>query len=294
MNDLPPARRVPPLLTAMRPRQWGKNLLVIAAPLAAGVLGEGDVLIRVAGAFVAFTLIAAAVYLHNDVVDLEADRLHPRKRLRPIAAGLVTPTLARVVAAVFAVVGIALGLLVDRDLALTLAVYLVLQVAYALWLKHQAVLDIAIVSGGFLLRAIAGGVAADVPLSQWFLLVAAFGSLFMVAGTRYSELRSLGAESGTRRNLALYSESYLRFVWSLAAGVTVTAYSLWAFEIAGDSEIKWQAISIAPFVMGLLRYAVDIDRGLAGEPEEAVLRDHVLQGIALVWLVIFAIGVQQS
>lgn len=294
MNRPDFAGRLPPLLTAMRPRQWSKNLLVIAAPLAAGVLADGQVLLHVAGAFVAFTLVASAVYLNNDVVDIDADRRHPNKRSRPIAAGLVSLTVARAAASVLAVTGLGLGLLIDGDLAITLAVYLILQIAYAVWLKHQPVLDIAIVSAGFLLRAIAGGVAVDVPLSQWFLLVAAFGSLFMVAGKRYSELRSVGTEAGTRRNLELYSESYLRFVWSLAAGVTVTAYSLWAFEIAGDTGIEWQAISIAPFVMGLLRYAVDIDLGLAGEPEEAVLRDRVLQAIAIIWIVIFAIGVQQS
>ncbi len=169
-----------------------------------------------------------------------------------------------------------------------------IQVAYALWLKEQPVIDLAIVSAGFLLRAIAGGVAVDVPLSQWFLLVASFGSLFMVAGKRYSELRSLGNEAGTRRTLEEYSVSYLRFVWSLAAAVTITAYSLWAFEIRNDSGVDWQAISIAPFVMGLLRYAVDIDRGLAGEPEEAVMRDRVLQVIAVSWLTIFAIGVYST
>ncbi len=294
MNDLPLNRRWTPLLTATRPRQWGKNLLVIAAPFAAGVLGERQVLLDTAGAFVAFTLVAAAVYLNNDTFDIAADRLHPRKRLRPIASGAVSVTTARVSAVVLVSAGLALGSAVDRQLAAVLAIYVTLQLAYTLWLKHQAVVDIAIIATGFLLRAIAGGVAVDVPLSQWFLLVAAFGSLFMVAGKRYSERRTLGTDAGTRRNLTEYSESYLRFVWSLAAAVTVTAYSLWAFEIAGDGPVNWQAISIAPFVMGLLRYAVDIDRGLAGEPEDAVLRDRVLQVIALIWILIFAIGVYQA
>lgn len=294
MNRLPRARTLSAILTSTRPRQWGKNLLVLAAPLAAGVLGERRVMAEVAGAFVAFTLAAAAVYLNNDVLDAESDRKHPRKRLRPIAAGRLSPRIALICAALLATAALGLGWIIDRDLAATLAVYLVLQAVYSLWLKHQAVIDLAIVSGGFLLRAIAGGVAVDVPLSQWFLLVAAFGSLFMVAGKRYSELRSLGDATGTRRTLESYSESYLRFVWSLAAAVTITAYSLWAFEITSGTDINWQAISIAPFVMGLLRYAVDVDRGLAGEPEEAVLRDHVLQVIAVLWVATFAIGVYQS
>jgi len=282
------------LLRTMRPRQWAKNVLVAAAALAAGVLGDGNNIAIVVGAFVAFTLVASAVYLFNDAQDVEADRLHPRKRFRPVAAGELPVRTAVVTSVVVAASGLVIGTAIDVQLGITLGVYLVLQVAYALWLKEQPVIDLAIISAGFLLRAIAGGVAVDVPLSQWFLLVASFGSLFMVAGKRYSELRSLGNAAGTRRTLEEYSESYLRFVWSLAAAVTITAYSLWAFEIRTNSHVNWQAISIAPFVMGLLRYAVDIDRGLAGEPEDAVLADRVLQIIAVTWLAIFAIGVYSA
>lgn len=282
------------LLRATRPRQWMKNLLVLAAPLAAGVIDEPEVFARLALAFVAFTAAASAVYLLNDTIDAEADRLHPTKRNRPIAAGLVPPVVALATSAVLAVVAMTVSWLVADRLALTIGVYLVLQVAYALWLKDQPVLDLAVVASGFLLRAIAGGVAADVPLSQWFLLVASFGSLFMVAGKRYSEMHAIGGRAGTRRSLQAYSESYLRFVWSLAAGVTVTAYSLWAFEIGQDAPFDWEAVSIAPFVLGLLRYAVDIDRGLAGEPEDAVLRDPVLLVLAAVWVGTFAIGVYSA
>lgn len=289
-----PIRTISAVVRTMRPRQWAKNILVVAAALAAGVLGEGNNIAIVIGAFVAFTLTASSVYLFNDARDIEADRKHPRKRLRPVAAGEISVRTAVIWSVVVAAAALTLGTAIDRDLGITLGVYIVIQVAYALWLKEQPVIDLAIVSAGFLLRAIAGGVAVDVPLSQWFLLVTSFGSLFMVAGKRYSELRSLGNETGTRRTLEEYSVSYLRFVWSLAAAVTITAYSLWAFEIKADTGVNWQAISIAPFVMGLLRYAVDIDRGLAEEPEEAVLRDRVLQIIAVVWLVIFAIGVHQA
>ena len=282
------------IVRTMRPRQWAKNVLVVAAALAAGVLSDDHNIAIIIGTFIAFTLVASAIYLFNDARDAPEDRLHPTKRFRPVAAGELSARTAVNASIVIAVAGLALGTAIDRELGVTLAVYVVIQVAYAIWLKQQPVIDLAIVSAGFLLRAIAGGVAVDVPLSQWFLLVASFGSLFMVAGKRYSELRSLGNGGGTRRTLEEYSESYLRFVWSLAAAVTITAYSLWAFEIYQGSGVNWQAISIAPFVMGLLRYAVDIDRGLAGEPEEAVLRDRVLQLIAVSWLVVFAIGVYQK
>lgn len=283
--------RTAAVVRATRPRQWTKNLLVLAAPLSAGVIDEPDVIVATTVAFVAFTCAAAGVYLVNDVLDAEADRLHPRKRRRPVASGELPPRVAVTLAVPLLVGGLALSTLHDLRLGATLAIYVAAQLSYAVWLKNQPVIDLAIVSSGFLLRAIAGGVAAGVPLSQWFLLVAAFGSLFMVAGKRYSELISIGKDAGTRRTLALYSDSYLRFVWSLAAAITITAYSLWAFEVPSTGSVNWQAISIAPFAMGLLRYAVDVDRGLAGEPEDAVLRDPVLQGIALAWLVAFTLGV---
>jgi decaprenyl-phosphate phosphoribosyltransferase len=189
--------------------------------------------------------------------------------------------------------GLTLGYLVDTALAVTLGVYVVIQILYSTVLNHLPVIDLAVVSSGFLLRAIAGGVAVSVPLSQWFLLVASFGSLFMVAGKRYSELVSVGADAGTRKSLDRYSASYLRFVWILAAVLVVTAYSLWAFENRYNPPlgVPWTAISIAPFTLGMLQYALEVDAGQAGEPEDVVLHDHVLQGLGVIWLATISIAV---
>jgi decaprenyl-phosphate phosphoribosyltransferase len=277
----------------MRPRQWVKNVLVLTAPLAAGRIIEADVLVGCLLAFTSFCLISATVYLINDVRDVDEDRLHPRKRLRPVAAGELSPAAALLLAAVTGVLGFALGYWTSGALGLTLTVYLVVQVLYSTFLKHLPVVDLAIVASGFLLRAIAGGVATEIPLSQWFLLVAAFGSFFMIAGKRYSELKSLGADAGTRRSLSRYSESYLRFAWMLAAVMVLISYSLWAFENKGGGVLglPWTAISIAPFTLGLLQYALEVDTGQAGEPEEVVLQDRVLQGIGLVWLVTISLAV---
>lgn len=278
------------VLRAARPRQWMKNLLVLAAPLAAGVLAEPDVLAPVLAAAGLMVLASASIYLFNDVVDAEADRNHPTKRLRPVASGELSPVVAVAAGVVAALLSLAGALAMSPELAATITVYLAAQVSYVLGLKHQPVLDLAVVSSGFLLRAVAGGVAAGVPLSQWFLIVAAFGSLYMVAGKRFSELHTVGADALTRRSLAMYSESYLRFVWGTAAGITITAYSLWAFEMAPDSGVPWQAISIFPFVIAMLRYGSDIDRGAAGEPEDVVLRDPVLLTVAAIWLLTFSLG----
>ena len=279
------------LLRAMRPKQWVKNLLVVAAPLAAGAITEPGVAAATAVAVVSFCLASSAVYLLNDSVDVESDRRHPLKRHRPIAAGHLSQRVALIASAVLAAASLVLAATTGVALAVLIASYLGLQVAYALALKNQAVLDIAIVAAGFLLRAVAGGVAADLPISQWFLLVAGFGSLFIVTGKRYSELRMLGREGGTRRSLVMYTESYLRFMWGVATGITIMSYSLWAFREPEVEGVPWHALSIAPFVLAMMRYSVDIDAGRAGEPEDIIWRDRILQLLGLVWLVLVSIGV---
>jgi decaprenyl-phosphate phosphoribosyltransferase len=284
----PPANLIAGVIKAMRPRQWVKNVLVLAAPLAA--LGGpvrydyAEVLTKVSVAFVVFCMAASSIYLINDARDVEADREHPTKRFRPIAAGVVPEWLAYTLSVVLAVASLAIAWSVTPNLALVMAVYIVMQLAYCFGLKHQAVMDICIVSSGFLIRAIAGGVAANIPLSQWFLLMMAFGSLFMVAGKRYAELQ-VAERTGAaiRKALESYTSTYLRFVWTMSATAVVLCYGLWAFERDRHSG-SWFAVSMVPFTIAILRYAVDVDGGLAGEPEDIALRDRVLQLLALAWI----------
>ncbi|WP_395705046.1 decaprenyl-phosphate phosphoribosyltransferase [Rhodococcus ruber] len=291
MSEEPVAVAAPPknlaegIVKAVRPRQWVKNVLVLAAPLAAGSATEVDVLIPVALAFVVFCMAASGIYLVNDAMDVEADRAHPTKRFRPIAAGVLPVNLAYGMAVVLLVGSIGLSFLANWQLAVVMAVYITVQLAYCFGLKHQPVLDIAIVSSGFLLRAIAGGVAAEILLSQWFLLIMAFGSLFMAAGKRYAELR-LAERTGAkiRKSLEYYTGTYLRFVWTLSATAVVICYGLWAFERDQTNDTNWFAISMVPFVIAILRYAVDVDGGEAGEPEEIALKDRVLQLLAVAWI----------
>lgn len=280
------------LIRAARPRQWVKNVLVLAAPIAAGVIAQPDVLAACAVAFGSFSLAASGVYLVNDARDVDADRAHPTKRRRPIAAGVVGVGVAYAVAVVLLAAALGLSLLASPLLLAVIAVYEAVQLAYCLGLKHQPVLDVCIVASGFLLRGIAGGVAVGIELSQWFLLVAAFGSLFMVSGKRYAELRLVeGTGTEIRRSLLGYTPSYLRFVWTLSATAVVLAYSLWAFELKANGNGTWAMISVVPFTVAVLRYAVDVDGGLAGEPEDIALADRVLQLLAGAWLVSVAISV---
>ncbi|HXZ71292.1 MAG TPA: decaprenyl-phosphate phosphoribosyltransferase, partial [Streptosporangiaceae bacterium] len=270
------------------PRQWVKNVLVLAAPLAAAGRGMhynyADVLGKAGIAFVVFCLAASSIYLVNDVRDVEADREHPTKRFRPIAAGVVPEWLAYSLAAALGLAALVIAWWLTPNLALVMAVYLGMQLAYCYGLKHQAVIDVCIVSSAYLIRAIAGGVAAHIYLSQWFLFMMAFGSLFMVAGKRYAELQ-LAERTGAkiRKALESYTSTYLRFVWTMSATALVVCYGLWAFERDGGSA-RWFAVSMVPFTIAVLRYAVDVDGGLAGEPEDIALRDRVLQLLALAWI----------
>lgn len=280
------------LLAATRPKQWIKNILVLAAPFVAGKLIHADVLLRSVTAFVAFTLAAAGIYLINDSKDIEADRAHPTKCNRPIASGRVPVQVALIVGAVLLVGSLALAFVLSPTLLVVMAVYVVVQLAYCFGLKHQPVIEMCIVASGFLIRSIAGGVASSLPLSQWFLLVTAFGSLFMVAGKRYAEaLLVERTNAQTRKSLKGYSASYLRFVWALSAAVMIVMYSLWAFDLHQTSHSIWTVISIIPFVIAVLRYSVDIDNGSAGAPEEAVMRDRILLLLGLTWVVSLGLAI---
>ncbi|OBA57672.1 phosphoribose diphosphate--decaprenyl-phosphate phosphoribosyltransferase [Mycobacterium sp. 1100029.7] len=284
----PPANLITGVIKAMRPRQWVKNVLVVAAPVAAAGRGVrydyADVATKVGVAFIVFSLAASCIYLVNDVRDVEADREHPTKRFRPIAAGVVPEWLAYALASVLGIASLGISWWLTPNLAVVMGVYIVMQLGYCFGLKHQAVMDICIVSSAYLLRAIAGGAATDIPLSQWFLLTAAFASLFMVAGKRYAELQ-LAERTGAaiRKSLESYTSTYLRFVWTLSATAVVLCYGMWAFERDRYSG-SWFAVSMVPFTIAILRYAVDVDGGLAGEPEDIALRDRVLQLLFLAWI----------
>ncbi|MEJ7655801.1 MAG: decaprenyl-phosphate phosphoribosyltransferase [Thermoleophilaceae bacterium] len=285
--------RLSGLVRAARPRQWTKNVLVLAAPGAAGVLLAPRSALAVALAFVAFCLVASGTYLLNDARDVEADRRHPTKRNRPIAAGVISARLAVVSGVVLLVGGLAVAAAVRLELLAVVATYLVLTTAYTLKLRHVAVIDIATVASFFIVRAIAGGVAVDVPFSRWFLIVASFGSLFMVAGKRAGEYAELGEErASTRSTLGVYSLTYLREVRVIAAAVTLLAYCLWAFEQAGPGDPgPLFELSIVPFVIFILRWALLLEADRERAPEDLVLGDRGLQAAALAWAVVYGLGV---
>jgi decaprenyl-phosphate phosphoribosyltransferase len=284
------------LLVACRPRQWLKNLLVLAAPAAAGGIFRSNELLPALATAVFFTLASSGIYLLNDVIDRDADRNHPTKCRRPIASGELSAVTAIAAAGLFTALAVVLPLIFYRpQVAMVIGIYVLVTLAYNFGLKQEAVLDIATVAVGFLLRAIAGGVADNLPLSDWFLIVASFGSLFMVAGKRYSELVSLGEKAGRHRKaLETYTQGYLNFIRSISAAVAITGYCIWAFDKASHSHggAIWLQLSIAPFILGILKYSLVVEEGKAGAPEEVVLGDKVLIALGLLWTLCVGVGIQ--
>jgi len=288
------------LVRVARPRQWTKNLLVLVAPGAAGVLLHWTVLWHAVAAAGIFCVAASGTYFFNDAIDAEADSHHPTKRLRPVAVGLVPVPMALTIGPAMMAVAVALaGLLAGWHLALVMAIYALVNVSYSLGVRNEPILDLAAVSAGFVLRAVAGGVATGIPLTNWFLIVASFGSLLIVTGKRSGEKKVLTdhkVDNGaTRQTLGLYTPAFLRSVRTLSAAVSVTAYCLWAFDRAAQlhpgHDPVWFQLTVVPFTIALLHVVRLLDSGEGAAPEEMALRDHRLQAYGLVWIALFAAGV---
>ena len=284
-----------PILRTARPKQWLKNVLVFAAPGAAGVLDQPRELSITVVVFVAFCLAASGTYFWNDVLDVEADRAHPSKSKRPIAAGQISLTTGRVLGTVLPVVALVLaGTIANWETAVVVAMYMAITLTYSAIWKHIAVIDLIAIASGFVLRAAAGAVAVDVPMSSWFVLVTTFGSLFIVSGKRYAERRELGDDAvDVRSTLGEYSEGYLRFVLAVTCGAALVSYSTWAFETKefAGTDLPYYELSIVPIIAAFLRYALVLEHGEGAAPEEVFARDRVLQVLGVSWVIVYGLAV---
>jgi decaprenyl-phosphate phosphoribosyltransferase len=282
------------LLRAARPKQWLKNVLVFAAPGAAGVLDQGHELALTVLTFVAFCFAASGTYIWNDLLDVEADRRHPKKAKRPIAAGDLSVGAAKVAGVVFPVISLVLASFTGRwQTVAVIGTYLVITISYTLWLKHVAVVDLVTIAAGFVLRAAAGAVAVDVPMSRWFVLCITFGSLFIVIGKRYAELNELGDAAGTRSTLEVYSVGYLRILLAVSLAGVLISYCVWALDTSELAQSNWPLyeLSIVPMMMALFRYLLVLEEGGGAAPEEVFSSDRVLQLLGLCWAVIYGLAV---
>jgi len=275
------------LLASLRPRQWVKNLFVFA-----GVIFSQQMLTPLAwtalGAFVIFCGLSGAIYLFNDVMDAERDRLHPSKRLRPIASGV----LSRPTAVVFGVLllsgCLAAAFLIGVSFGLVALGYGVLLTAYSLWLKHMVILDVLTVAVGFVLRAVAGAVAVEAEISGWLLICTILIALFLALGKRRHEYRSLARNAAAHRPiLAEYSESFLDQMISVVTASTVTAYALYTMSPETVAKFHTRLLPLTlPFVLyGIFRYLYLLyRRDLGGNPSDLFVSDRALLFDALLWM----------
>jgi 4-hydroxybenzoate polyprenyltransferase len=283
---------------SMRPRQWTKNLIVFMALLfsinAEWEASEPSEWAPLLGwsvlAFALFCLLSSADYLVNDVVDRESDALHPEKRRRPIAAGLLSPRAALVWAAALATVALATAFALSGPLTwhlgAVLAGYIALMLSYTFVLKHVVLMDMMAIGAGFVLRAMAGALAIDVPISPWLYVVTALGAGFLVIHKRRAELTLLEESAGNHRPiLEEYSAGLLDQMASLVTASTLIAYGLYTFTAENLPENNAMMLTI-PFVLyGLLRYLYLVhQRHEGGSPEEVLLRDWPLIVDILLWV----------
>lgn len=277
------------LIRTMRPRQWTKNLFVFIPLFFDGKLTDPQSVLRASAAFILLCLMSSAVYIMNDLADIENDRQHPIKKFRPLPAGELNPTVAAVAAIFLAVGSLVAGYLLEPLLGGILLLYLLLQVGYTLWLKNIVLVDVLVLAAGFVLRIAAGVVVIDVQrFSPWLYVFGGFLALFLALGKRRNELVLLGDSAGSHRSIL--SEYNLELIDELLGIVTtssVVAYSLYTFLAEGLPANHAMMLTI-PFVLyAIFRwlYLIHVKQE-GGAPEEILLRDRPLQASLALWAVV--------
>jgi 4-hydroxybenzoate polyprenyltransferase len=275
------------LVTALRPHQWTKNLIVFAGLIFGEHLFDPASGIRAGAAFAVFCALSSAVYLFNDLADREADRLHPIKRFRPIASGAVAPTVAGTTAAILLVAGLGTALLIGRAFAGVAAAYVGLQVVYSVLLKKVVIIDVFTIAGGFVLRAAAGAVAIPVPISPWLLIVTTLLALFLGFSKRRHELVLLAEQAtGHRPSLEEYTPYLLDQMISVVTASTIVAY---AFYTVSPETIRKFGTNLLPLTLpfplyGIFRYLYLVHRREGGgSPAELLLTDGPLLVCVALW-----------
>jgi 4-hydroxybenzoate polyprenyltransferase len=279
---------MPAFLRALRPHQWTKNLLVFAALLFSKHLFEADPFLRALLAFLAFCGLSGAVYLWNDVADIEQDRLHPKKKRRPIAAGELTIRTATLGAIALVVTALSLSFWLDAKLGLCASAYLGLNLGYSFGLKHVVILDVLALSLGFVLRALAGGFAIQAPVTEWLLVLTLLFALFMALAKRRHEITSLGEGASSHRAiLAEYSPYLIDQMTSVVTASVVTAYTIYTLSpetVAkfGTARLSWTL----PLVLyGIFRYLYLVhQKDLGDSPTDILLTDRPLLATVALWV----------
>jgi 4-hydroxybenzoate polyprenyltransferase len=278
------------VLESLRPRQWVKNLFVFGGLLFGQQLFYPPAVWAALAAFVVFCGLSGAIYLLNDVADRDKDRLHPDKRMRPIASGRLSVRVALIAAAGLIVSGLAAAVWVSRPFALVALAYVVLLSAYSAWLKHVVIVDVLVVAIGFVLRAAAGALAIGVAISGWLLICTILLALFLALGKRRHEVLTLEESAARHRPiLAEYSAGLLDQMIAVVTASTVTAYALYTMSPETVAKFHTSLLpATLPFVLyGVFRYLYLLDhRQLGGNPSDMVVRDRALVLNTLLWLIV--------
>jgi len=283
------------LINLARPRQWVKNVIVFGPLVFAHSLFEGNLLGHSIATFASFCLVSSAIYAFNDVLDVENDKQHPTKRFRPLPSGQINVPLALMWGALLGVIGLSLAMSVDVASGLMALAYVALMVAYSTKLKHLVILDVFAISGGFILRAVAGALAIHVIISPWLYVCTMLLTLFLGFGKRYNELAILDDSAALhRRNLEDYSPAMLEQMTSILIASTIMAYSLYTFS-ADSLPADHSMMLTIPFTLyGIFRYYYLVHKkSLGGAPEQVLLHDRPLLITVVLWGAV-SIGVLYS
>jgi decaprenyl-phosphate phosphoribosyltransferase len=286
-----PTRWLHAVIRTTRPRQWPKNLLVFAAPLAGASLGRDNGLGYALLAMFAFGCASAAVYFVNDVADAERDRRHPVKRNRPVASGALPEQHAVALAVLAALFAVGAGVVIREPLLVAVvSAYLVLSFLYSFRLKHVPYLEMLIVASGFLLRVLGGAAATHVKPSGWFLLVCSLGALGVAVAKRYTELASLGPDAIRHRPvMRWYRPGVLRSAQLLIGLGMLATYVMWA--LSEKTGVRpWHLASAVPLAAALARFGVLTARRTIRPVEDLITRDAVMLCCEAAWLALFCIG----
>lgn len=275
-----------PLLKNMRPKQWAKNVFLLAALVFDDKLFVPVFLFKALLAFVLFCAISSAVYLINDLVDMEKDRQHPAKRNRPLASGQLAPNVAVIAAVVLVIASLLVSYLLDRSFAVVAAGYLLLMLLYSFWLKNIVLIDVLTVATGFMLRVAAGVVVVQAArFSPWLYLCTVFGALFIAISKRRHELVLLNENANAHRSIFdEYNVSLLDDMIRMVTASTAMAYSLYTFSAPNLPQNHAMMLTI-PFVLyALFRYMYLVQvRGKGGTPEDLILKDKPLLLAIILW-----------
>jgi len=274
------------LIKAMRPRQWTKNGFVFFALIFDKQLFLLEPFLRTLEGFLLFCLISSAVYLLNDISDIEADRQHPEKKHRPLASGELSIGVAQGAAFILALTSVSLGYLLEPVFAGMIALYFIINQLYSRWLKHVPILDVLIISSGFVLRVAAGVALITVErFSPWLYMLTILFSLYIALGKRRAEMNLLAQEASAHRKvLDGYTIPLLDQYITIVSGMTIVAYSLYTFSAPNLPENHSMMLTIPFVVYGIFRYLQLIQTGhAAGAPDEVALKDRPLQFTVLLW-----------